>query len=249
MSDQIQPKFVFARYEEDISWLYTNPIIANNSIIYNKGKDIKDVPSSLNIKILNLSNKPEYGREGHTYLHHIINNFNNIDSYTIFSQANPFDHCPNFLDIVNYMIDNNLYRDYQPLTSGWSIMEDVPPVNNLLYDTRENINGHSIYIETVDDSLKPIGYIDHGVIRMINGFKAKHNIRNSQMVLKTIYTQIPLHKPYCGYLKFNYGGIFGVSKQKILSHNTFFYNHLKDYVLHHWTHGFILERLWYTIYT
>ena len=241
MNDEIKPKFVFARYNEDISWLYEHPRLANNSIIYNKGKTLYNIPQHLNIQVLELSNDPEYGRECHTYLHHIIENYNQLDDYTIFSQADPFDHSPNFLDIVYYMLDHNLYKDYQPLTIGWSLQENVPPMNNLLYDSRENINGHPIYIETVDSALRPIGYVDKGIKPTIRDFKLRHNILHDEMILKKIYTQLRLNKPYCGFLKFNYGGTFGVAKQKILAHDIAFYTQLKNYVLDNWTHGFILE--------
>jgi hypothetical protein len=69
-------KLVIARYKEDLGWEENY-----NSIIYNKGEFI---PNAISL--------PNLGREGHTYMYHILSNYNNIDEYTVFLQGNPFDH-------------------------------------------------------------------------------------------------------------------------------------------------------------
>ena len=78
---------VVARYNESIEW--TNDIINNNTkcIIYNKGPKLNDNKCP----VIYL---PNVGREGHTYLYHIINNYNNLPEYTMFLQGQPFDHTP-----------------------------------------------------------------------------------------------------------------------------------------------------------
>lgn len=75
----VQFKLVVAKYKEDVSWLGDLP-----HVIYNKDPN---GPSPL----------PNIGREAHTYLHHIVSNYDNLDEYTIFVQGNPFDHSPNLL--------------------------------------------------------------------------------------------------------------------------------------------------------
>jgi hypothetical protein len=79
---------VVSRYNEDISWLKN---VKLDYIIYNKGEDDIDFYC---VKLENI------GREAHTMLYHIINNFKNLADYTIFLQGNPFDHCPNILEIL-----------------------------------------------------------------------------------------------------------------------------------------------------
>lgn len=71
---------VIARYEEDISWVNTLQIKYSNIYIYNKGSDftIANLP---NIHVIKL---PNIGRESHTYLYHVINNFNTLPDMTIF---------------------------------------------------------------------------------------------------------------------------------------------------------------------
>ena len=84
-------EIVVAAYKEDLSWLdqVRHPII-----IYNKN----DVEPQRNEKIINLHN---IGRESHTYLHHIIHNYDCLSDITIFSQGWPFDHYKHFLEIAN----------------------------------------------------------------------------------------------------------------------------------------------------
>ncbi len=70
---------IIARYEEDISWLKAYKDF--NIVIYNKGNIIKKKELK---KIINLKN---VGRESHTWLYHIVNNYNNLDDINIFLQG------------------------------------------------------------------------------------------------------------------------------------------------------------------
>jgi hypothetical protein len=70
---------VVAKYKEDVSW--TN-IIKYNVIIYDKSSE--PLPNSIQL--------PNIGREAHTYLYHIVNNYDDLADYTIFLQGNPWDH-------------------------------------------------------------------------------------------------------------------------------------------------------------
>jgi len=88
---------VIARYNENIDWIKYINISLFDIFIYNKGDNI-DINNS-NYKIINLDNT---GRESHTYLYHIINNFDNLPEKIIFTQAHPFDHVRNtFINEIN----------------------------------------------------------------------------------------------------------------------------------------------------
>jgi hypothetical protein len=49
---------------------------------------------------------PNIGREAHSYLYHIVANYDRLADWTIFSQADPIFHCPNFADILNTWPDS-----------------------------------------------------------------------------------------------------------------------------------------------
>jgi hypothetical protein len=88
-------QIVVARYNENINYLIP---LSNIVIIYNKGND--NIP----LEFKNVINLPNIGREAHTYLYHIINNYNNLSENTMFIQANIKDH--KLLDFKEYLKNN-----------------------------------------------------------------------------------------------------------------------------------------------
>jgi hypothetical protein len=88
-------KVLVARYQESVDW--TNGL--ENVIIYNKGPG---VPNSKHPSIT----LPNIGREGHTYLYHIIENYDNLDDYTCFLQGFPFDHSPDIEKRLKLFMEN-----------------------------------------------------------------------------------------------------------------------------------------------
>ncbi len=79
-------EIVVARYKEDLS-LFKQ--FKDYVKIYNKGPD--DIPSDFpKSSIKNLTN---VGREGGTYVTHIVENYNKLADYTMFIQGDPIDHC------------------------------------------------------------------------------------------------------------------------------------------------------------
>jgi hypothetical protein len=80
---------VIARYKEDLSWV-EKEFPQDNVIVYNKGPDdLQYLPS--HYKVVKL---PNIGREIHTYLWHILHNYDSSTQRTLFLQGNPYDHHP-----------------------------------------------------------------------------------------------------------------------------------------------------------
>jgi hypothetical protein len=69
---------VIAKYKEDISW--TKLFKRSKLFIYDKSGDDNGY-----------INLPNFGREAHTYLYHIVNNYDNLSDYVCFLQGNPYD--------------------------------------------------------------------------------------------------------------------------------------------------------------
>ena len=90
---KINMDLVISRYNENLDWINKLPIRDDiNIVIYNKGQYIdKD-----NILLKNV------GREAHTYITYILDNFDCLPNYVCFLQGNPFDHCR---DIINKIVD------------------------------------------------------------------------------------------------------------------------------------------------
>jgi hypothetical protein len=70
-------EIVVARYEENIDWL--SSIDGFEIKVYNKksGENLLE----------------NVGREAHTYLSHIVKNYENLADFTVFLQGDPFYHC------------------------------------------------------------------------------------------------------------------------------------------------------------
>ncbi len=71
-------EIVVARYNEDLEWLKD---YKSFSTIYNKGEYID-----------NAIRLPNVGRESHTYLYHIIKNYDNLAEITLFTQGDLLNH-------------------------------------------------------------------------------------------------------------------------------------------------------------
>jgi Protein of unknown function (DUF3431) len=78
MENYIQ--IVISRYNENLEWINEFPFNKFTYIVYNKG--INDNFEKKNVtKIINL---PNIGRCDHTYLYHIVNNYNNLNVINVF---------------------------------------------------------------------------------------------------------------------------------------------------------------------
>ena len=115
-------QIVVARYNEDLDWLnnYRKWII-----VYNKGKRLKDEEKYY--KVYNIKN---VGRESHTYLYHIINNWDNLSNNTLFIQGKSYDH-DNFINIKYYLLSQ------LPITINLSANKlDIETNNRIKYNKK-----------------------------------------------------------------------------------------------------------------
>ena len=72
-------EFVISQYKEELDWLAP---VANHCHIYHKGS--QDIP---HFEYRQWEKLPNIGREGHSYLHHIINNYDYLSDITVFLQG------------------------------------------------------------------------------------------------------------------------------------------------------------------
>jgi|688.fasta_scaffold19674_7 hypothetical protein len=97
-------QLIIARYNEDLFWL--NEWQSQfDIVVYNKGKD--DLKQDY--KIINL---PNIGREAHTYLYHIVNNYDTLAENNIFLQGNIKDLGPNVYQDLNCYLNEIKEKGY-----------------------------------------------------------------------------------------------------------------------------------------
>lgn len=80
------PQIVVARYREDLHWL-RNISSDFEVLVYNKSSSCSPT------RAVHLTN---VGREAHTYLHHICENYGHLSDFTVFCQGKPFAHAFDF---------------------------------------------------------------------------------------------------------------------------------------------------------
>jgi hypothetical protein len=115
-------QIVISRYEEDLSWIESIPKGDFQFFIYNKGQKINSLLSS-NFKVIDLEN---IGREAHTYLHHIIENYDLLPEKIIFTQARPNDHVSsNFKsEFLEFLSGEEEFRYFSINTLEMKFLED-----------------------------------------------------------------------------------------------------------------------------
>jgi hypothetical protein len=253
-------EIVIARYNEDISWI--NKIPSKTKItIYNKGIDDIKYPS---IKL------PNVGRESHTYLTHIIDNYDNLADTTIFTQGEPFFHSPNFIELVK---EPQLFEPIQPLTLYYSppfeiasninkkiilnkgFPKDGIPPEHVIEKTKDLwINNNKIYVEYYDNDyiiFYPEYYYDHFITNfrksLYNIFKFESMLKFAKDRYKLTNVNLKLLQPMC------YAAIFSVSRDVIRTRTKSFYKNilkllLEDKEKYNIDTGLLLERLWLIIF-
>lgn len=126
--NQVNLEIVVSRYNEKLEWLKDEPFNEYPVIIYNKGPNDNYYKAPNIVKTVPLEN---VGREGHTYLYHIIHNYDNLSDITVFlpGSVNLENKYPKSkLTVLEGAKHNNtvLLKDY-----SWNIQNGV---KNELYD-------------------------------------------------------------------------------------------------------------------
>ncbi len=132
---------IIARYKEDISYLLNDEFKNYHIIIYNKGNEISNQEIINKYKIIQL---PNVGKCDHTYLHHIIENYDNISDVTIFLPASFYlmDYKKNRgLKVIEKANETN--NTVFPVTNVGSSVLETDYLNNFALDTWKTSFGNN----------------------------------------------------------------------------------------------------------
>lgn len=237
---------VVARYNENIDWVLPYNDI---SIIYNKGNS--NIPEFSNrFDIQNI------GREGHTYLYHILNNYSELSNRTIFLQADWFTHNETIL----YGIDNyDKHLHVQPM--GLTYLRDlqIPPINienKFTKYTDYGLKYITLPITGDQDYVGDAYFFDQGVKNNILTYKrenpktAKISIFDSFLYYSKFPRQLNPLPTTC--VLFTFSALFSVKKESILLyHHEVYLNITKELLRLNnqgGMNGYVLERLWLWIF-
>lgn len=94
----VNAEIVVAHYQENISWL--NRLQGAVQTVYRKGRGPEK------------DRLPNIGREADTYLHHIVQRYEELAEMTVFLQGNPFDHVPDIVQQLMRLELTCLFRQF-----------------------------------------------------------------------------------------------------------------------------------------
>jgi hypothetical protein len=207
-------KIIVARYNEDLDWLKNE---MDNCIIYNKGNKL-DIKNEIILK--------NVGRESHTYLQYIIDNYNNLPDIMIFTQGNISDHYNHYNNIkydLNELLQlkDSAYKDGKSLSY---ITHKQTENGDSCWDSKWNFGRDDRWFNGTYLDGKPIIYIDW----------FKNNINENYPDPINIYCY----------------GILAVRKDFVLKRSFEYYQKLIKQIDYHSnpTEGHLFERSWYYIF-
>jgi len=234
---------VIARYNECINWALPYD---DCTIIYNKGDE--NIPPFTNVKKLE-----NIGREGHTYLYHIINNYEKLSDRITFSQGDPLTHNSTFL----YGLDNyEHFTLFQPLGVRWLEQCQIPP-NSLIqkYLTRTDYGLEYLMIDLNGDLnyKEPYNFYDEGIDHLIKRYKKENKLPQLSICIAANFLE-RCHFPYevmnksIDTVKFTFSALFSVVRTNIIMYGKDTYKNILKELLsvnpQGGLNGYILERLW-----
>jgi hypothetical protein len=246
--DVLKNKFqiVIARYNENINWLLPYRDI---TIIYNKG----DYNPILNkFQTIYLEN---VGRESHTYIYHIVNNYDNLAERTLFFQGNISDH--KMLDIEDYFKNDNFIGQFNEIT---------------IKDLSHNINHYGKYKKDyLSGNMKKCNFTPYDWIKKVIGIDITMNLSEnsvdkelfSEISMKentdinrnanegiSLFSEMSMKENTQKPLYVVWGANFSLSKELILSKPKEFYQNILRYIDYHQNleEGHYLERTWHIIF-
>ena len=249
----MKTEIVIARYNENLDWLKKIKKSKDLKItVYNKG------PDDINVPFIKL---PNIGRESHTFLYHIINNYDNLADQTIFCQGDSIFHSPDFLELINK--HRKKFEPVQPLTAWYADVQDhqleIPP--KPLLDQTENLwfgKKGRVHVEYKDNNfvtMYPYFYTDNWINKLNMFLKTSYGIDNplkfnvDRFRLKDVDLDYLI--PHC------YSAIFSINKEAIMDNSVDFYNNIMSILIYDvrnfsqnkkLDHGLYLERLWLVIF-
>jgi hypothetical protein len=259
--DDIQ--IVVARYNESIDW--TN---AYNDIcvIYNKGNDIE-----CSSKVIAL---PNVGREGHTYLYHIINCYDILKKKTIFTQAQFLEHNNTmFCGIDNYF---EFTDPIQPMGLRYMQSRQIPPDHYVNKHKITTKYGFEYAVYNIDQNLVNVpAFRDDGIKVLFNkisniydepkkmsitkGFLSRskfpcygHNHNHVHVHPSVLNSKINNLDILPKTFPFTYCALFCVDRDAIRKNSGQVYNNLITELIAKekcgGSNGYVLERLWLYIF-
>ncbi len=235
---------VVARYSEDLEWLSEVPL-EFKVMVYNKGMLIESLSALERMDAY--EERDNLGRESETYLHHILSHREDDSEWTVFCQGNPFDHSPDFLDLLHQRAE---WQDVQALSCQYQPENDIPPAYLADRQTGECIGESRVRSETYSLHLwSATRYHDAGSFGHQREYAKIYDLEGGRNMAAHFLSLAGLpvlaesaDQADCG--TFAYGAIFAVRTRLLATLSDEVLRRLSELACDHPVHGYVMERLW-----
>ncbi|MCY1664711.1 hypothetical protein [Rhizobium sp. SL86] len=238
-------KIVLARYLEPVDWIVDIPDDFE-VYIYNKG-DAITAPAVVS-RASHIIQRHNTGRAAETYLYHMMTEVKDDSDFTVYAQADPFPHSPDFLELLRIW---RHWDDLQPLSWCWKDDLDVPP-RHLLREYENRLDGR-LRIRPERFSLhswSPVEFFDEGAVRTGSTYRTLHpdlpeggNLA-AHFLNRAGLPQIAEKAAAHSLGVFAYGALFAVRNELIKDVPEPALKQLYNATMAHPCYGYVMERLW-----
>ena len=232
---------VIARYNEPLEWVQLVPP-GFRIHIYNKGEPITSKPVQMRAHVTDCRNA---GRESETYLTHMLEHAPGSGDFTVFSQGDPFEHSPDFLELLDRIQE---WQPIQPLSWCWKDSANIPPPALLRTDKAARplrVRPELFSLATWN----PIQFIDVGAARTGHAYRTVCRLPEGTNLASHFFASCglaDLAERAADFLvgRFSYGAIFAVDNHLIAELPAAALCRMREAALGPACYGYVIERIW-----
>ena len=232
---------LIARYQEDLTWVENVPA-RFEVVVVNKSENLPRFRRD-DVTVIRSEN---VGREAETYVSYIVHNYESLPDRIIFSQGDPFEHSPFFLDLLQ---EFEAWQGFQPLTLQFK--DYLPPRHTRAkYDRIATDN--RIWVDRADCfTLNTVFYNDPDFDYFAKCYRAHNGLTDRDNLVRHFLSSngFEVSAEYTlDEVNFSFGAIFSVDSEMIAKHSRGAYIQLLRKFSDDESLPYIVERCWMVLF-